>query len=41
MRLIFWFISECLRDVQELAGLDTSLDVDVGMPCQLDTYDSD
>ena len=38
---VFWFIFDCLREVKELAGFDRSLDVDVGMPCQLDTYDSD
>ena len=30
---VSWFILDCLREVKELAGLDISLDVDVGVPC--------
>ena len=38
---VFWCICDCLREVKESAGFDRLLDVDVGMPCQLDIYDSD
>ena len=38
---VFWFILDCLREAKELAGLDRSADVDVGMHVEVDTYDSD
>ena len=40
---VFWFPVDFLREIKDLANLDRSLqlDVDVSVPCQLDTYDSD
>ena len=36
---VFWFILDCLREVEELENLDRSLDVDLGLPVEHDTYD--
>ena len=32
---VFWFILDCLREVEELENLD----VDLGLPVEHDTYD--
>ena len=32
---VFWFILDCLREVEELENLDRSLDVDLGLPCNM------
>ena len=33
-RGVFWFILDCLREVEELENLDRSLDVDLGLPVE-------
>ena len=35
---VFWFILDCLREVEELENLDRSPDVDLGLPVEHDTY---
>ena len=39
--LISTYIIDCLREMQHLANVDRSADVDVGMTQQLDNDDSD
>ena len=36
---VFWFILDCLQEVEELANLDRSLDVNLGLPVVHDSYD--
>ena len=38
---VFWHVLNCLREVEDLADVDRSLDVDVGIPMEFDTYDSE
>ena len=36
---VFWHVLNCLREAEQLADVDRSLDVDLGIDVQLDTYD--
>ena len=37
---VFWFIMDCrMREAEELADVDRSLDVDCGLPVEHDSYD--
>ena len=36
---VFWFILTCLREVEDLANVDRSLDVDLGLNVEEDTYE--
>ena len=36
---VFLFILDCLREVEELENLDRSLDVNLGLPVEHDSYD--
>ena len=38
---VFWFILHCLREVEQLADVDRSLDVDLGLSEERDSYASD
>ena len=38
---VFWCVLNCLREVKDLADVDRSLDVDLGLPVEFDTYDSE
>ena len=38
---VFWYVLDCLREVKDLADVDRSGDVDLGLPVQFDACDSD
>lgn len=38
---VFWYILSCLREIEDLANVNRSLDDDLGLPLEPDTYDSD
>ena len=38
---VFWYVMTCLREIRDMADVDRSQDVDLGLQEVPDTYDSD
>ena len=36
---VFWHVLNCIRESEDLADVDHSLDVDIGVDVQIDTYE--